>query len=186
MARHTRVAERVDQIHAIRAGVAGATVLGCDLVVTASNKVLETIKPDHTAVVYSSYEMTTADFTRRPDFQVPGAALRHAIEERAGKAAVHSFDAHTIAVKLFGDFIAANMFLLGYAYQLGHVPIGSQAIEEAIVLNGAAVEISQTPFVLVAWQPKTRLPSNRILGNVTASAAKPQRLMTSSPIARPS
>ena len=83
---HIRVANTEDQIHAIRAGVAGADlVLGCDLVVTASNKVLETIKPDHTAVMYSDYEMSTADFTRNADLKVPGAALRHAIEERAGK-----------------------------------------------------------------------------------------------------
>jgi Pyruvate/2-oxoacid:ferredoxin oxidoreductase gamma subunit len=93
---HMRVARNPDQIHAIRAGVAGADlVLGCDLVVTASNKVLETIKPDHTAVVYSNYEMATADFTRNANLKVPGAALRHAIEERAGKAPVYAFDAHT-------------------------------------------------------------------------------------------
>ena len=30
---------------------------------------------------------------------------------------------NTYAVKLFGDFIASNMFLLGYAYQLGYVPV---------------------------------------------------------------
>ena len=144
---HMRVAETADQIHSIRAGVAGADlVLGCDLVVTASNKVLETIKPDHTAVVYSSYEMSTADFTRNPNFKVPGAALRHAIEERAGNAPVHAFDAHAAAVKLFGDFIAANMFILGYAYQLGRVPIVSTAIEQAIELNGAAVEMSRNAF----------------------------------------
>ena len=121
-------------------------MLGCDLVVTASNKVLETIKPDHTAVVFSDYEMSTADFTRNANLKVPGAALRHAIEERAGKAPVHHFDAHTAAVKLFGDSIAANMFLLGYAYQLGHVPIGAAAIEQAIELNGAAVEMSRNAF----------------------------------------
>src|SRR5581483_4279289 len=144
---HMRVAANADQIHAIRAGVAGAhLVLGCDLVVTAPNKVLETIKPDHTAVVFSNYEMPTADFTRNPNLKVPGLALRHAIEERAGKAPVHSFDAHTAAVKLFGDSIAANMFILGYAFQLGHVPIGSAAIEQAIELNGAAVEMSRNAF----------------------------------------
>ena len=38
------------------------------------------------------------------------------------------------------------MFLLGYAYQLGHVPIGSAAIEQAIELNGAAVEMSRNAF----------------------------------------
>ncbi len=77
---HMRVAKDVEQIHAIRAGVAGADlVLGCDLVVTASNKVLETIKPDHTAVVFSDYEMSTADFTRNANLQDPrrGAPARH-------------------------------------------------------------------------------------------------------------
>ena len=48
----------------------------------------------------------------------------------------------TYAVKLFGDSIASNMFLLGYAYQLGHVPVSSGAIEQAIELNGAAIEMN--------------------------------------------
>jgi indolepyruvate ferredoxin oxidoreductase len=144
---HMRVAASSEQIHAIRAGIAGADmVLGCDLVVTASNKVLETVKPDHTAVIYSSYEMTTADFTRNAAFRIPGGALRQAIEERAGAAPVRGIDAHTAAVKLFGDSIAANMIMLGFAYQLGHVPIGAAAIEEAIALNGAAVEMSRSAF----------------------------------------
>jgi indolepyruvate ferredoxin oxidoreductase len=144
---HMRVARDANQIHAIRAGVAGADlVLGCDLVVTASNAVLATVKPDHTAVVYSDYEMHTAQFTRNANVRVPGPALRHAIAERAGKGPVHHFDAHTAAVKLFGDSIAANVFLLGYAYQLGRVPIGAAAIEQAIELNGAAVEMSQAAF----------------------------------------
>ena len=87
---HMRVARDAEQIHAIRAGVAGADlVLGCDLVVTASNKVLETIKPDHTAVVYSNYEMATADFTRNANLKVPGAALqaRHRGAGRQGARA---------------------------------------------------------------------------------------------------
>jgi len=174
---HMRVARSPDQIHAIRAGVAGADlVIGCDLVVTASNKVLETIKPDHTAVVYSSYEMSTADFTRNPNLKVPGAALRHAIEERAGKAPVHTFDAHTTAVKLFGDSIASNMFLLGYAYQLGQVPIGSAAIEQAIELNGAAVEMSRNAFRfgrLAAHEPGAVA---RLMGADTTTPPKPQTL----------
>ena len=83
---HMRVAKDVEQIHAIRAGVAGADlVLGCDLVVTASNKVLETIKPDHTAVVYSDYEMAHRRFHAQRQPARAGPALRHAIAERAGK-----------------------------------------------------------------------------------------------------
>jgi indolepyruvate ferredoxin oxidoreductase len=174
---HMRVAKSADQIHAIRAGVAGADlVIGCDLVVAASNKVLETIKPDHTAVVFSDYEMATADFTRQPSLKVPGAALRHAIEERAGKAPVHHFDAHAAAVKLFGDSIASNMFLLGYAYQLGHVPIGSAAIEQAIELNGAAVEMSRNAFRFGRLAARDAGALGRLMGQDSTVPPKPQTL----------
>ena len=185
---HMRVAKDVEQIHAIRAGVAGADlVLGCDLVVTASNKVLETIKPDHTAVVYSDYEMSTADFTRNANLRIPGAALRHAIAERAGKAPVHHFDAHTAAVKLFGDSIAANVFLLGYAYQLGCVPIGAAAIEQAIELNGAAVEMSKGAFRFGRLAAHDMGAIERMIGPAKTERRRScRRSTTSSPIARPS
>ena len=146
---HMRVARTADEIHAIRIGVANADlVMGGDLVVTASNKILETMRPDETAVVVSTYEMTTGDFTRNPNLVVPGNRLLQAISDRVRKGPLHTFDAHDYAVKLFGDSIASNMFLLGYAYQLGFVPIGSAAIEEAITLNGAAVAMNTSAFRL--------------------------------------
>jgi indolepyruvate ferredoxin oxidoreductase len=172
---HMRVAKDAEQIHAIRAGVAGADlVLGCDLVVTASNAVLSTIRPDHTAVVYSDYELHTAQFTRNANIRVPGPALRHTIAERAGKAPVHHFDAHTAAVKLFGDSIAANLFLLGYAYQLGAVPIGAAAIEQAIELNGAAVEMSRAAFRFGRLAAHDMGSVERIMG-ASAERAAPRK-----------
>ncbi len=168
---HMRVAKDVNQIHAIRAGVAGADlIIGCDLIVTASNKVLETVKPDHTAIVFSDYEMHTAVFTRDSKFKVPGGALRHAILERAGKAPVFHFDAHTAAVKLFGDSIAANMFLLGYAYQQGLLPIGADAIEEAIELNGAAVDMSRNAFRFGRLAAHDKGAIERMVGSVATPA----------------
>ncbi len=144
---HMRVARSADEIHAIRVGVANADlIIGGDLVVTASNKILETMRPDHTAVVVSTYEMTTGDFARNAKLTVPGQALRAAITDRVGRGALAMIDAHEAAVKLFGDSIASNMFLLGFAYQKGHVPIGSAAIEQAIALNGAAVDMNRQAF----------------------------------------
>jgi indolepyruvate ferredoxin oxidoreductase len=144
---HMRVAKSVDQIHAIRAGVASADlILGCDLVVTASNKILETIKPDHTAVVYSPHETNVAMFTLNANYKLPGGALARSIEDRVRKGPIAAIDAQRYAAKLFGDSIASNMFVLGYAVQLGHVPIGPEAIEQAIELNGAAVEMNRNAF----------------------------------------
>jgi indolepyruvate ferredoxin oxidoreductase len=174
---HMRVARDVNQIHAIRAGVAGADlIIGCDLIVTASNKVLETVKPDHTAIVFSDYEMHTAVFTRNDKFKVPGGALRHAILERAGKAPVHHFDAHTAAVKLFGDSIAANMFLLGFSYQKGLIPISAEAIEQAIELNGAAVEMSRNAFRFGRLAAHDKGAVERVAGPVEAKIVETRTL----------
>jgi indolepyruvate ferredoxin oxidoreductase len=47
-----------------------------------------------------------------------------------------------------GDAIAANLFILGYAWQQGLVPISFDALMRAIELNGAAVDMNKTAF---AW-----------------------------------
>jgi indolepyruvate ferredoxin oxidoreductase len=170
---HIRIARSAEDIHAIRAGVAGADlILGCDLVVTASNKVLETIKPGHTAVVYSTHETPVADFARKPDLKLPGAALKHAIEERAQGAPMHAIDAQSAALRLFGDSIAANMLMLGYAYQLGYVPIGAQAIEQAIELNGAAVDMNKSAFRFGRLAAYDAAALERYLKPPAAKAAK--------------
>jgi len=46
-------------------------------------------------------------------------------------------DASRIAEGLFASHLAVNVFLLGVAYQGGHIPLSEAAIEEAIRLNGA-------------------------------------------------
>jgi indolepyruvate ferredoxin oxidoreductase len=144
---HMKVAKRSEDIHAIRVGTGNCDlVIGCDLVVTASNKVLDTIRPDHTTVVLSTYEMPVADFARQPDLRLPASELRRAIEERVRKGPLYALDAHEYAVKLFGDSIASNMFMLGYAFQKGAVPVTAVSIERAIELNGAAIEMNRNAF----------------------------------------
>jgi indolepyruvate ferredoxin oxidoreductase len=55
-------------------------------------------------------------------------------------------DATAIATTLLGNAIAANMFTLGYAYQIGRVPLTAAAIEKAIELNGEAVTMNRAAF----------------------------------------
>jgi indolepyruvate ferredoxin oxidoreductase len=97
-------------------------------------------------MVLSTHEMPVADFARNPDLRLPGADLLRAIEERVRKGPMHALDAHDYAVKLFADSIASNMFMLGYAYQLGAVPVTAASIEKAIELNGAAIEMNRNAF----------------------------------------
>ena len=48
--------------------------------------------------------------------------------------------------RLFGNSIGANMFMVGYAYQLGALPLAAASIEQAIELNGEAVAMNKAAF----------------------------------------
>ncbi len=146
---HMRFARRPQDIHSIRIGTEAAdVVLGGDLVVTASNKVLDTVAPGHTTVIASPHAATSGDFTRNPELQTPTDALIAAINRRAGSRAPVMIDAHAIARKLLGDTLYANMLLVGFAYQKGLVPVSSQAIETAIAINGIDIEKNWQAFRL--------------------------------------
>src|SRR5690606_7877116 len=145
---HVRIADRPDDIHAVRiaAGEANA-VIGCDLVVAAAADALAKMRKGTTRAVVNSYEAVTADFTRRPDLKFPGAQLHALLQEAVGADAVDFIDATDIATALMGDSIATNMFMLGFAWQKGLIPLPAEAIDRAIELNGVAVEANREAFL---------------------------------------
>src|SRR5262249_47942122 len=55
--------------------------------------------------------------------------------------------------------IATNMFMLGYAWQKGWVPLTRQAIERAIELNGVAVAFNQQSFL---WGRRAAVDLERV------------------------
>ncbi|KAF0229438.1 MAG: indolepyruvate ferredoxin [Beijerinckiaceae bacterium] len=144
---HIRLAKHPEDIHAIRvsAGMADL-ILGCDLVVSGSKKVLASVKPEATTFVVNTAEVLPGDFTRNPDYSLPSERLKRGITAAAGKDKVWFLDASKIATALFGQSIAANMFLLGYAYQKGGVPLHADALERAIEMNGEAVAMNREAF----------------------------------------
>jgi indolepyruvate ferredoxin oxidoreductase len=60
--------------------------------------------------------------------------------------AVHSFDALAAAHQLFGNTAAANLMLVGAAYQTGALRLPAGSIEEAIGINGVAVDANIAAF----------------------------------------
>jgi len=144
---YIRIANTPEDIHAIRVSAGGADlVLGGDIVVVGNKKVLSAIKPGNTRVIVNTAEFLPGDFTRNPDFSLPTEQLKRAITGAAGNAKSHFVDASRLAVALLGNSIGANMFMLGYAYQLGALPVSGEALEKAIELNGEAVAMNLAAF----------------------------------------
>jgi indolepyruvate ferredoxin oxidoreductase len=144
---YVRIANDPADIHAIRVAAGGANlVLGGDIVVTGTKKVLAAVKHGGTEVVVNTSEFLPGDFTRNADFSLPTERLKRAISGAAGREYTRFMDATRLATALVGNAIGANMFMLGYAYQLGAVPLSAGAIERAIALNGEAVAMNHAAF----------------------------------------
>jgi indolepyruvate ferredoxin oxidoreductase len=144
---HVRIARRPEEIHAVRIAAGGAhLLLGCDLVVAASADALSKLQPGHSRAIINSHETITGDFTRNPDLTFPSRQLQRSIAEATGADNTEFIDATHLATGLFGDSIASNLLMLGFAYQRGAVPLSADALERAIELNGVAVEFNQRAF----------------------------------------
>jgi indolepyruvate ferredoxin oxidoreductase len=144
---HMRIAENAEAIHAIRVAAGSADlVLGGDIVVAGTRKVLAAVKTGRTEMVVNTAEFLPGEFTRNADFSLPTERLKRTILADAGQDKTHFIDASRIATALFGQSIGANMFMVGYAYQLGAIPLAAAAIERAIELNGEAVAMNKAAF----------------------------------------
>ncbi|MBU6198573.1 MAG: indolepyruvate ferredoxin oxidoreductase family protein [Xanthomonadaceae bacterium] len=144
---HLRIAKSPADIHAVRiaAGEADA-VLGCDMVVVNDYWSLSKIRAGRSRVVLNSYEAMPGSFTMKPDMQFPAHGIIDAVRTALGGQMPEIVDATDLAVKLLGDSIGANLFMLGYAWQKGWVPLSLEALMRAVELNGAAVEMNKTAF----------------------------------------
>jgi indolepyruvate ferredoxin oxidoreductase len=145
---HLQIADHQEDLKAARLGFAGASlILGCDFVTTASEKTMELGQNGKTFAIVNVHEQMTGAFTRDKNYQFPRDDLRVTISQRLGEDNVEFVEATRIATALMGNSIASNMFMLGYAYQKGLVPLGHEAINKAIEMNGAAIEMNKAAFL---------------------------------------
>ena len=144
---HLRIAARPADIRAVRLNAGAADLLlGCDALVAGSDLALDTIAPGRTRVIVNRHEAITGHFTRDPDTVFPSRDIASRLEAAAGRRQVDFIDGTRIAAGLMGDAIATNLFMLGYAWQKGLVPVSRAGIERAIELNAVAVKSNCDAF----------------------------------------
>jgi len=145
---HIRFANRPEDIHAVRIAAGEADlVLGCDMLVAAGGEALAKMRSGRTRLVINSAAVPTADFTRNPEWTFPAGDIQAELKAAVSAASADFVQGTRIATALMGDAIATNLFMLGYAWQKGLVPVSADAIERAIELNGVAVESNRKAFL---------------------------------------
>ncbi len=178
---HIRIAKTPEDIHAVRIAAGEADlVLGCDMVVVNDYWALSKVRAGRTQVVINTYEAMPGTFTTRPDMQFPAADIVQAISQALDGKAPLQIDATELATALMGDAIASNLFMLGYAWQRGLVPLSYESLMRAVELNGAAVEMNKTAFAwgrLAAVDPDAVYEAAGLVRNApTAAEAAPREL----------
>jgi indolepyruvate ferredoxin oxidoreductase len=144
---HLQVATAA-QDGANRIGARGADLyLAFDLLVAAEPKHLLAATPQRTMVVAAIGSVPTGEMIADAHKSYPTLeSLRAGIDPWVRRDEAIYLDAQSLAERLFGDHLASNMILVGAAYQAGALPIPAAAIERAITLNGAAVEMNIQAF----------------------------------------
>jgi len=144
---HLRIAKSPTDIHAVRIAAGEADlVLGCDMVVVNDYWALSKIRAGRAHVVLNTYEAMPGTFTMKPDLAFPAKQIVDAVTFALDGEQPELVDATDLATKLLGDSIASNLFMLGYAFQKGWVPISLDALMRAVELNAAAVEMNKSAF----------------------------------------
>jgi indolepyruvate ferredoxin oxidoreductase len=157
---HVKIAAAPEQLHAARLGTGEASlVIGCDLVVTAGTEALGKMASGRTRAAVNASVTPTADFVRNPNWQLPGSDLKREIAEACGTQHADFVPATELATALMGDAIATNMFMLGYAWQKGWVPLALGSLERAIELNAVAVDFNRKAFL---WGRRAALDPERV------------------------
>lgn len=145
---HLRIANTQQDIYTARIPAGDADVIiGCDLAVTATDDALAKMEKTRTFAVVNDTLLPTAEFVHNPDAVFHDEAMKESISEEIGDGQLDFLPATELAAALLGDTIATNLFMVGYAYQKGLIPLSNAAIFKALELNGVAVEFNKQAFM---------------------------------------
>ncbi|MDH5356337.1 MAG: 2-oxoacid:acceptor oxidoreductase family protein, partial [Gammaproteobacteria bacterium] len=157
---HVTLSNNPDAILGTRIGTGMSDlVIGFDMVVAAAQASLNTMNVTRSRAVVNDNLVPLAVFAEKPDLALDATGYSGAIENALGSDRVDFFNATQFVTRLLGDSMSTNVFLLGYAYQKGYLPLKASSLETAIRLNNVAVDLNLRAF---AW------------GRV--AAAQPERL----------
>jgi len=144
---HVRIAAKPAGIYSQAVAMGEADlILGCDMLVSGGQEAISKTRPGRTVAVINTHEQPTGHFAQNPDWQFPAEEVRALIKEAVADRA-YFLNGTRIATALTGDAIATNLFMLGYAYQQGLVPLSGDAVLRAIELNEVAVEANKQAFL---------------------------------------
>jgi indolepyruvate ferredoxin oxidoreductase len=145
---HVRLSKNTADVTCSRIVTGTADLLiAADEVVAVAKETITLAESSRTHGVINTHLIPIADFIQNRDFDFQRGKVNLVLENALRKDS--SFlDFTKPAETLLGDSIATNMMMMGFAYQKGLLPVGAEAIEQAIELNGVSIKMNTQAFRL--------------------------------------
>ena len=144
---HLRILPSPESVAPLRLGLEDADLLiASDVVAATQFEALKTVRRS-TTILVDGEVVATQTFHENGNIDLDAERLVRRLQGRAGQQPVR-VPANDLARRAFGDPISANMIMLGYALQMGVLPLSPEAMEQAIRLNGADVSRTLRAFRL--------------------------------------
>ncbi|WP_456671631.1 indolepyruvate ferredoxin oxidoreductase family protein [Bradyrhizobium sp. USDA 3256] len=144
---HLRIFPSPSGMAPMRLGLDDADLLiAADAVAAVQPDALKAIRPE-TTILLDAQVAAIQTFHENGNIDLDAQRLVRRLEQRTGHKAVR-IAANELARRAFGDPIAANMIMLGYAFQMGTLPVDWRSVEQAIRINGADVDGTLQAFRL--------------------------------------
>ncbi len=176
---HVRIADVPEQLHATRIAAGDARlVLACDIVTGVGYEALAKMQKGVTRALVNTARVMPAHFAANPDLAFPLESMERDIVDAVGAGDAEFLDATRLATGLLGDTIATNLFMVGFAWQRGLIPVGEAALLRAIEINGAAVEANKEAYT---WGRRAAVYPDRVAAAASTIDTLPdsQRLSSS-------
>ncbi|MBI3230460.1 MAG: indolepyruvate ferredoxin oxidoreductase family protein [Burkholderiales bacterium] len=156
---HVKIAKSPAHIRASRIATGEADlVLGCDMLTAGAQDAISKMRPGRTMAIINLEQTPPGTFAKNPDWQFPEQQVRALINESVGDRA-EFIEATKLATALMGDSIAANLFMLGFAWQKARIPLLEESLLRAIELNGVGVESNKRSFL---WGRRAAVDMRRV------------------------
>ncbi|HJP20562.1 MAG TPA: indolepyruvate ferredoxin oxidoreductase family protein [Alphaproteobacteria bacterium] len=142
---YVRIAPLPEDIHATRIPLSADAVIGCDVSVVCEDEATDRLELGVSRAVVNTARAAAGEFTNDPDLGFPLEQMKKKIELALGET--DYVDAGALVGGLMGEGILTTVFMLGYAFQKGLIPISAESLMRAIELNGVMAAENRQAFL---------------------------------------
>jgi indolepyruvate ferredoxin oxidoreductase len=148
---YIRLTRRPGKVQAAHVPLGKADLLlAGDMVTALDSETIGRIRKNATRAIVNTHVSPTGANVLNPHSMLDASQLENRIIDTVGydvgSGGPEFINASKVCARLTGMSITANIFLLGYAYQAGALPISIEAITQAITLNGSGSETNILGF----------------------------------------